>query len=134
MASHLSKSGHHDVEDDYENQDTTATAYQMMPLPSPKLQAKACYSKGKGHKGTKSQCGHSHSQSGSELNLRPETDLVKQDSTVLGGGDIDERDSALSRVSDDSQRMIITKKTEFTMETDRASFRLDQGSNSGTRY
>jgi hypothetical protein len=55
-----------------------------------------------------------------ELNLRPAGDLVKQDTAVLGGGDADQEDS-VSRLSDDSQRMIITKKTEFTVEMDRTS-------------
>lgn len=45
---------------------------------------------------------------------------MKQNTAVLGGGDIDQED-AVSKMSDDSQRMIITKRTEFTVEMDRAS-------------
>jgi hypothetical protein len=52
--------------------------------------------------------------------LRPQRDLVKQDTAVLGRGDAELEDAA-SRLSDDSQRMIITKKTEFTVDMDQAS-------------
>jgi predicted nucleic acid-binding Zn ribbon protein len=51
---------------------------------------------------------------------------MKQNTAVLGGGDMNQEDS-VSRLSDDSQRMIITKRTEFTVEMDQAS-RESQGS------
>jgi hypothetical protein len=56
----------------------------------------------------------------SGLSLRPE--VYRRDTAVHGGagGEGDEEDVA-SRVSDDSRRMIITKRTELTVEMDRRS-------------
>jgi len=59
------------------------------------------------------------------LQLRPEQ--ITHDTSVLSESstrstEVDERGSEVSRNSDDSQRWIITKRTDFTIEMDRASF------------
>lgn len=59
------------------------------------------------------------------LQLRPEQ--IAHDTSVLSESstrstEVDERASELSRNSDDSQRWIITKRTDVTIELDRASF------------
>lgn len=53
------------------------------------------------------------------LNLRPDN-VLRRDTAVEGGVDVDE-DDALSSVSNESRKMIITKRTELKVETDRAS-------------
>jgi hypothetical protein len=54
------------------------------------------------------------------LQLRPDADGLKRDTTIYGGADVDEED-AVSQVSNESRRMIITKKTELRIEHDRKS-------------
>lgn len=98
-SSALSKSHHSAHDESYAEE---SVSYQMAPLPPQPLP------QGEARRGS------------SNLNLRPQRDLMKQNTAVLGGGDMDQED-AVSRTSDDSQRMIITKKTEFTVEMDRAS-------------
>ncbi|KAF2112670.1 hypothetical protein BDV96DRAFT_580187 [Lophiotrema nucula] len=53
------------------------------------------------------------------LHLRPDMTNMKRD-TAVSGGESDEQQS-FERMSDESRRMMITKKTELRVETDRAS-------------
>lgn len=54
------------------------------------------------------------------LQLRPDVDALKRDTAIYGGHDVDDED-VMSRMSDESRRMIITKKTELRIEHDRRS-------------
>ena len=59
------------------------------------------------------------------LTLRPDTDTVQRDTAVSGGGggtpSLNGDEDAMSRLSGESRRLIITKKTELKVEMDRAS-------------
>ncbi|KAF2015389.1 hypothetical protein BU24DRAFT_408611 [Aaosphaeria arxii CBS 175.79] len=59
----------------------------------------------------------------SKLNLRPDCEEVERNTNVIGGEGSSERDDAdtLSLASESSRKMIITKRTEVMVETDRAS-------------
>ena len=52
--------------------------------------------------------------------LTLDSNLFRRDTEVFGGGNVEEQD-AVSQLSDESRRMIITRKTELTVETDLAS-------------
>ncbi|KAF2729964.1 hypothetical protein EJ04DRAFT_57431 [Polyplosphaeria fusca] len=55
------------------------------------------------------------------MNLRPDTETVRRDTAVSVGNPLHDEDDCSSTLSEQSRRLIITKRTEVKVENDRAS-------------